>query len=568
MRSVLVAVVGLGLGVSALAQQQAMPAVPVVSGVPAGMTAAMQGVSADRIAAHTRFLADDLLEGRGPGTRGGQLAAKYMATQFALLGLMPAGDAGTFFQRVPMVNITARPESTFALSTGGTVTTLTGGTDYTATNQTADPTVDLAAAPIVFVGYGIHAPELGWDDYAGVDVKGKVVVMFVNQPPSPVVAGSVKTPFDGKALTYYGRWTYKYEEAARQGAAGAILIHQTAMAAYPWTVIGSRWGRKTAYLAEKTTPRVPLAAWVQFDVAKKLLAANGLDVAELMVRARTPGFKAVALKSTVTAHLASTLEPFDGQNIVGRLADSPGFGMSVKSGAVMFSAHFDHLGMNPAQKGDNIFNGAIDNASGDAMLLEVVRAFVAAPAPPKPVYFAAVDAEEQGLLGAEYLAAHPPVPVRQIVLNLNFEGIFIMPAGIPEQLMVSGAERTSFLPDVRDVAKSFGMEIIPDPLPGAGYYYRSDHFAFARAGIPAFSIGAGNKFAGHDLEYGKAYAADYIARRYHQPADEYSDKFDLRANARLAQLSIALAWRAMDSARKIVWNPGDEFEAARRKSQQ
>ncbi len=488
------------------------------------------------------------------------------------------GENGTYFQRVPMVNVSAKPESTFSLVTGKDSQPLTPGKDITATCQTAAAQVDIDQAPVVFVGYGIHAPELGWDDYAGVDVKGKVVLMFVNQPPSPepTASGLPKTPFTGKALTYYGRWTYKYEEAARQGAVGAILIHETTMAAYPWTVVGSRWGRKTAYLADITNPRVPLAAWIQFDVASALFEHNGLDLRTLMKLARTPGFKAMALNSKFTAHLGSTIEPFDGQNVVAKLPapashrENEAYGHRV----LLYTAHFDHLGINPAQSGDNIFNGAIDNASGDAMLLEVARAFQSAEeidgsardklsTTPHAVYFAAVDAEEQGLLGAEYLAAHPPVPARDIALNLNFEGIFIMPAGIPEQLMVSGAERTSFLPQVAGVARSFGMEIIPDPLPAAGYYYRSDHFALARQGIPAFSIGAGNKFQGHDLAYGQAIAADYIAHRYHQPADEYSDKFDLRANARLAQLSIALGWQAMLSPTPITWNKGDEFEAAR-----
>jgi Zn-dependent M28 family amino/carboxypeptidase len=546
------------------AQQPPLPQAPTIPGLPPAAMTAMQAISADKLAAHTKFLADDLLEGRGPGTRGGQLAAKYMATEFALLGLKPAGDDGTYFQRVPMVNVSTRPESTLALTSGGVATTLEGGKDYTVTNQTATATVDIASAPIVFVGFGIHAPELGWDDYRGVDVKGKVVLMFVNQPPSPepTVTGLPKTPFTGKAMTYYGRWTYKYEEAARQGAVGAILIHQTQMAAYPWAVIGSRWGRKTAYLKEITSPRIPLAGWMQLEPATRLLAANKLDIAELMVKSRTPGFRAIPLASTVTAHLVSTLEPFDGQNVVARLPSS-----APEKGAILYSAHFDHLGMNPAQAGDNIFNGAIDNATGDAMLLEVARAFTLAPAPPHPIYFAAVDAEEQGLLGAEYLAGHSPIPPRDIALNLNFEGIFIMPAGIPEQLMVSGAERTSFLPQVAGVAKAFSMEIIPDPLPAAGYYYRSDHFALARTGVPAFSIGAGNKFQGHDLAYGQAFAADYIAHRYHQPADEFSDKFDLRANARLAQLSIALGWQAMQSQTPITWNKGDEFEAPRKQSE-
>jgi Zn-dependent M28 family amino/carboxypeptidase len=534
---------------------------------------AMQTVSAENISAHVRFLSDDLFEGRGPGTRGGQLAAKYMATQFALLGLTPAGDPGpdgqpTYFQRVPMVNVSARPESTFTLTTGTNSLMLTGATDYTATSQTAAPTVDIAHAPIVFVGYGIHAPELHWDDYAGVDVRGKVVLMFVNQPPSPEPAASAEpqTPFTGKALTYYGRWIYKYEEAARQGAVGAILIHQTQMAAYPWTVISTRWGRKTSYLRDASTPRLPLASWIHLDIATRLLAENHLDIHTLMQQARTPGFKAIPLASTLDAHLVSTIEPFDGNNIVGKLPS--GGTRTAGQQAIFYTAHFDHLGMDPSLKGDNIFNGAIDNATGDAMLLEVARAFTQAPPPPRPIYFAAVDAEEQGLLGADFLVQHPPLPLRDIALDLNFEGLYIMPAGIPEQLLVTGAERTSFLPTVDQTAKAFHMEIIPDPLPSAGYYFRSDHFSFARAGVPAFSIGAGNKFEGHDLAYGQQIAAEFIAHRYHQAADEFLPTMDFRANARLAQLSIALGWQASLSTTPITWKAGDEFAAARKRSQQ
>jgi len=546
-----------------------MPAAPSVPGLPPAALAAEQQILPDRIAAHTRFLSDDLLEGRGPGTRGGRLAALYMQTQFALLGLEPAGEAGGWTQAVPMVNIATRPESIFAFSTGGEKVTLSGGTEYTVTNQTAQPVVDVHAAPIVFVGFGIHAPALGWDDYAGVDMKGKVALILVSQPPSPEpsASGTPHTPFTGKALTYYGRWTYKYEEAARQGAVGAILVHQTTMASYPWSVIGTRWGTETAYLASGTEARVPLAAWVQFAVAEKLLAANHLDLTQLIVKARTPGFRAQPLTSTLSAHVVSTVTPFTGQNVIAKLPGTP-----ANHAAILYTAHFDHLGIDRAAHGDQIYNGAIDNASADGMLLEVARGFADAARkggiPPGPVYFAAVDAEEQGLLGSEYLAQHPPVPVRQIALNLNFEGIFIMPGGIPQQLMVSGAERTSFLPEVESTAKTFGMSIIPDPFPAAGYFYRSDHFSFARGGVPAFSIGAGNQFEGHDLAYGQATAADYIAHRYHQPSDEFNPHWDLRAQARLAQLSITLGWQALLSTQPIVWNKGDEFEAPRLRSQQ
>jgi Zn-dependent M28 family amino/carboxypeptidase len=281
-----------------------------------------------------------------------------------------------------------------------------------------------------------------------------------------------------------------------------------------------------------------------------------------MEQMRQRNFHAIPLDATLRAHLLSSVRQFDGQNVIARLDGSDA---ARAKQAVLYSAHYDHFGIVPDKAGDNIFNGAIDNATGCAMLLEAARAFAEAPAPPSSILFAAVDAEEQGLLGSEYLAQHPPVPARDIALNLNFEGLFIMPVGVPEELEVSGAERTSFYPEVQQVARDFGMTIKPDPIPEAGYYYRSDHFSFARVGVPAFSVAAGNKFAGHDEAWGQAQAQDYVAHRYHQPSDEYRPDMDFRANARITQVAFALGWRAAEEAPRIRWNPGEEVSREARR---
>ncbi len=563
MRWLVVVLVMLVLGASAQPQSLTMPPAPNVPGLTPAAEKSLRAIDPEKIRAHVRFLASDLLEGRGPGQRGGTLAAEYVATQFALYGLKAAGEDGTYFQTVPMVNIRTLPQTTFTITAkNGDTQALRGGEDYIVTNQTLTPQADVET-PIVFVGYGINAPEYKWNDYAGVDVRGKVVLMFVNEPPSPLPATD-ESFFKGKALTYYGRWTYKYEEAARQGAVGAILIHQTQMASYPWTVLSRGWGAERAYLRNDPQLKLQAASWITFDAARNLFASCGLDIDRVMEQMRQRGFRALPLGATLRAHIVSSVRQFDGRNVMARLE---GGDPARAREAVLYTAHHDHFGIVPGKAGDNIFHGAIDNATGVAMLLELARVFAEAP-PARSILFATVEAEEQGLLGSQYLAEHPPLPARNIVLNLNFEGLFIMPAGVPEELQVSGAERTTFYPEVEQVAHAFGMAIKPDPFPESGYYYRSDHFSLARVGVLAFSVAAGNKFVGHDESWGEAQAKDYVAHRYHQPSDEYRPDMDFRANARVAQAAFALGWRAAQPLLGIDWLPGDEFEMARKRSQQ
>ena len=529
--------------------------------IPAAVKSAEASIDGEKIRAHVKFLADDLLEGRGPGLRGSELAAKYIATQFALDGLKPGGDNGTYFQMVKFVGVKAIPEKThFRLvamqGQDGTAIDLKYGDDYTVSNQQHQP-VAAFTAPIVFVGYGITAPEFGWDDYAGVDVKGKVVLCIVGDPPS-----DDPKFFGGRALTYYGRWTYKFEEAARRGAVGALVIHRTDLASYGWEVVKNSNTSERTYLTEDKNPTLEAASWIQLEVARKLFALSGLNLDTEMTAAGQRGFKAVPLKVALDARVESVIRPFESANVVGIL---PGKDANGKDQAVMYTAHYDHLGFVPGMAGDNIYNGAADNATGCGMLLELARAWSSmAIKPPHSVIFASVTAEEQGLLGSEYLGQHPPIPAGQIALDINYD--MILPIGIPKQINVNGAQRTDFFPTVEATAKRFGLAIVPDPRPEAGTYYRSDHFSLSRVGIPSFSIEVGELYEGHDAAWGHAKFADFEDHDYHNFSDNYRPDWDFHGNAKLARLGMELGWEAISAPHTIQWKAGDEFEPARRAS--
>jgi Zn-dependent M28 family amino/carboxypeptidase len=522
--------------------------------LPANVAASLRGIDAERIRAHVRFLSDDLLEGRGTGSRGGDIAAKYIATQFALDGLKPAGDGGGYLQKVQFTGVHTLPATLASLQPAqGNAIDLKFGDDYVTSNQIQTDSIDVDA-PIVFVGYGIEAPEYHWNDYKGADVKGKVVLLIVNEPPS-------KDPkfFNGEALTYYGRWTYKFEEAARKGAVGCLIIHRTDLASYGWAVVRSSWSNEQVYLSNDKDPKLKAASWIQLDVARQLFKAASLNLDDMLASAGSREFAARELPVRFKAHIVSTVRKFESYNVLGLL---PGTDAGPAKQAVVYSAHYDHLGIDPTMSGDNIYNGAVDNGTGVGTLLELARTFAASSArPPHPVLFASVTAEEKGLLGSNYLGKHLPIPAAQIALGLNFDAI--PPIGVPESVNVTGAERTSFYPIVEKTAKAFGFAIQADAEPGAGHYYRSDHFSLARAGVPAFSINTGVKFAGHPPEWGKAQAEDYTAKRYHNIGDEYSPAMDFSSNAALAKFGFALGWQALLAKGTVNWLPGDEFEATR-----
>jgi len=523
------------------------------SHLPGAAIVALEGIRKENIETHVRFLSHDLLEGRGTGQRGGEIAAEYIATQFALYGLKPAGDNGTYLQKVPLVGITPGADTTFKLvPENGSALDLKALDEYVVYDQTQQASSDIDA-PIVYVGYGIEAPEFGWDDYKGVDVKGKVLLMLVNEPLS-----DDPKFFNGKALTYYGRWMYKYEEAARKGAVGAILIHRTDMASYAWDVVRNSNSGEKSFLELDGTPKLKAAAWIQLDIANKLVAAAGLNLDKMMADAQSRDFKPVALPVRLSAHVTSKVRPFASTNVIAVL---PGNG-PLKDEGVMYTAHYDHLGIRPEMAGDNIFNGALDNASGCGILLEIARAYTqAVQKPRRSLYFASVTAEEQGLLGSEYLGKHPPIPAGKISLDLNFDDV--RPLGAPEDVSVAGAERTNFYGFVLAAAEDFRFRIRPDAHPEAGHYYRSDHFSFSRVGIPAFSINEGVKFKGHDEAWGLAQDEDYVKNHYHQPTDEYKHVWDWTSDAAMARFGFALGWEAANQSRVVEWKKGDEFEKAR-----
>ena len=525
-----------------------------VPGLPAPVQQAMAAVEAQRIRAHVRFLSSDLLEGRGTGQRGGDIAAEYMATQFALYGLKPAGDNGTFMQKVPLEGVATQDDSSLSLvPSSGAPLDLTYRKDFVATDESGSPRTDINSG-IIWIGYGIDAPEFNWDDYKDIDVRGKVLLMLVNEPPS-----DDPKFFNGKALTYYGRWTYKYEEAARKGAAGVILIHKTSMASYGWDVVRNSWSGEHSFLRDSRSQKLNLAGWIQFDVARRLAQSCGMNLDQMIEAAGKRGFKPMPLAAKVQATIVSKVRRFDSNNVLAML---PGSDSKLKDQAVFYSAHYDHLGIVPGMAGDNIYNGALDNATGCGILLEIARAYAGTRQPPKrSIYFAAVTAEEQGLLGSEYLGKHLPLPAPDISLALNYDDV--PPLGVPEELNVAGAERTSFYPAVERMASSFNLTIVPDAQPNAGHYYRSDHFSFARVGVPSFSIDEGDLYKGHDRQWGTQQSEEYVTKHYHQPSDEYHPEMDFRGDAVMARFGIALGWEAANQSTLVGWKSGDEFEKAR-----
>jgi TonB family protein len=510
----------------------------------------------EKIRAHVKYLSSDALEGRGTGQKGGDEAADYIAAQFKSYGLKPASDKGTYFQDVQMVEVKTLPETAFTfIPTNGPPVPLQNLDDFVTNNESQSESADIDA-PIVFLGYGIKAPEYNWDDYKDVDLRGKVALLFVNEPTT-----DDPNFFKGKALTYYGRWTYKFEETARRGAVATLIIHRKDLASYGWDVVRNSWGTQRSYLQRDSAPKLQAASWFQFEIAKKLLGMAGLDLDKLFVQSQSRDFKPIELPVRLKAHVASQLRPFISRNV---LAMREGSDPNKNAEAVVYTAHYDHLGIDPTKSGDKIYNGAVDNATGCGILLELARVWAKAKkAPPRSILFASITAEEQGLLGSEYMgkkSAYLPVDP---ILDLNFDAL--QPIGMPEDVEVSGAERTTFYPTVESTAKKFGLAIQPDASPEAGHYYRSDHFSLARVGIPSFSISQGTKFAGHDRAWGEAQAKDYVNNRYHQPADEYRADWDFRGLARIASFGYELGVEAATQSSLIHWQPGDEFEPAGKK---
>jgi Zn-dependent M28 family amino/carboxypeptidase len=518
---------------------------------------ALDEIRGDHIAGHLKFLSHDLLEGRAPSTRGGQLAAEYLAAQLAVLGYDPGGDNGTFFQNVPIVESVVDPSFTLAVSGGPTFKYLT---DVVAFSGLQQPDVTFGGE-IVFVGHGIVAPELNWNDYAGIDTKGKIALIMVNDPPAPRDEPQL---FGGEALTYYGRWTYKYEEAARQGAMGAILIHTTESATYPWQVVQSSWsGTQYSLPAVEGEPALALKAWITDDAARALAKHAGQDLDALRKAALARGAKPVPLGVSVSGTIRQKVARKVSPNVIGVLK-----GTNPKQG-IVYTSHYDHFGIRDPKPGepadaDRIYNGALDNASGCAGVLEVAQAFArAGTRPMRSIYILFTTAEESGLLGSEYFAAHLPLPADQWAANINIDVINVY--GRTRDIVLLGADRSSIGRVADALAKEQSRVIGPDREPGRGYFFRSDHFPLVKVGIPAVSVSEPADFTGPNGAEMKKRRDAFVNTDYHQPSDEIKPYWEYGGAVEDLKLLTELGWRVANDPVMPAYNSGDQFARPRMK---
>jgi Zn-dependent M28 family amino/carboxypeptidase len=530
---------------------------PLLAQQPAGPGARVAAaLSADVLRGHLEFLADDALEGRAPGTRGGELAQKYIGSQFRRLGLQPAGDSGTYYQRVPIISLTPTPTLAVTAPAAGS---LTWKEDYVLWSMRNDSSVKVRGEA-VFVGYGIVAPEVGWNDYAGLDARGKIVVALVNDPGL-----RDSTLFRGRILTYYGRWTYKIEEARRQGAAGLLLIHTTESATYPWTTVLSGWTGPQVRL-ESPPDSLIVAGWLQEETARRLFKSGSQDLASLTSAAARKGFVPVPLGLTLEASVKSEIRRTATANVLGRL---PGRGPLARE-VVLIGGHYDHFGIGAAVDGDSIYNGAEDNASGTAAVMAAAEAFVRTGVRTnRSLLFAGFAAEESGLIGSQALADHPPVPLRDIaaILNLDVMNLY----GRTADVSALGVEHSTLGKTFTAAAAAEGLKVTTneDGLV-RGAYFRSDHFPLARAGVPGTSVEAGSSFMGKPAGYGKEQKDKYVADRYHQPSDEILPWFTYDGAIQQLRVTVRTAVSVADAPSQPRWQPTSEFREAglaRRKAQ-
>lgn len=522
---------------------------------PRAVQRAAEGIGAAGVRAHVRFLASDLLEGRLPGTRGDRLAQAYLVSRFEALGLEPGAPDGGWLQEVPLVGVTSEALGPMRFSGAGGALSLAFGEEMMATSGVQRETSGWSDAELIFAGYGIAAPEYGWDDFKGVDVAGKVLLVMNDDPADDPAL------FAGKARTYYGRWTYKYEEAARRGAAGVIIIHTTPSAAYPWQVVRTSWSGQKFEVPADGRPTIEVNGWATEEACRRVVALGGQDLEALRAAAARRDFRPVALGVRVSLALRNGLARASSANVVARL---PGRDPVRAREAVLYTAHHDHLGTIPGAPGaDAIYNGAVDNATGVAAVLEIARAFAALPVrPARTVLFAAVAAEEQGTLGSDWLARHPPVPAGRLAAVVNLDAMNVF--GRTGDVVLVGKGRSTLDDDVAAVAGWQGRLVRPEAHPEHGAFYRSDHFPFAKVGVPGAYVGAGEDFLGRPKGWGEAQRQAWGKAHYHQPSDEWRDDYDLSGLVEDARLLFHLGARLADAPRLPAWRPGGEFEAARR----
>ena len=530
---------------------------PATDAAAAGSHAFQDAIDAGDFAEHVQHLASDAFGGRGPGSDGEEKTVEYIKAQFARIGLQP-GNGSDWFQTVPMVETTADASTALNLVVAGTPQVLKFGDDMVIGTRTGQAQVSIKDSGLVFVGYGVDAPEQKWNDYAGVDVKGKTVVMLVNDPGFHANDARL---FDGKRMTYYGRWTYKFEEAARKGAAAALIIHDTEGASYGWDVVKNSWSGAQYDLPAKDdpAPRVPAQGWITTEAATALLKAAGQDLGKLRAAANKRGFKPVPLDATLSLDLKSTTAEKSSRNVVGLLP-----GSETPDEAIVYMAHWDHLGTHEGETGgDNIYNGAVDNATGVAGILEIAEAFRKAKAPPKrSILFLAVTLEESGLLGSKYYVAHPVIPLDKTVAVFNLDAL--SPVGLARDITVVGQGSSQLEDLLKPVLDGQKRKPVGETNTAAGYYFRSDHFNFAKAGVPALYIDSGTDLVEGGQAAGDAAGKDYTDNRYHKPGDEY-DAATWKLDGIIQDLGVvaSLGNTLANDGQWPNWYAGNPFKAAR-----
>jgi Zn-dependent M28 family amino/carboxypeptidase len=525
---------------------------------------ALRSFSGDRMLGHVRVLSSDEYQGRGPGTKGEDLTVSYIEKQFRDAHLEPGNPDGTYIQNVPLVGITADPKMQFTFTGHGKTLQLAYLKDFVAISKHMTDTVKVDA-PMVFAGYGVQAPEYQWDDFKGVDMKGKVIVVLVNDPPvtKPNSTELDPTVFGGRAMTYYGRWTYKYEKAAELGAAGCIIVHETGPAGYPFTILqDSTAGEQFDFVtANKHMDRASVEAWITEPRAEELFRAAGMDYATLKKQAANRDFHPIDMGMRASIEIHNTMRTIQSRNVV---AKRTGSDPALKSQFVIYTAHWDHLGIGPRINGDSIYHGALDNASGVAALLEIARAYSVLKTPPKrTILFISVTAEEQGLLGSEYYATHPLYPLAKTAAEINMDGMDVW--GKTSDITEIGRGESNLDDVVAAVAREQGRTVEPDPEPEKGLYYRSDHFSFAKAGVPAFDPDAGIRFVGKPADYGLKVRQDYTEHDYHEPSDVIKSNWDMSGAVQDCQLYFLVGDRVANAEKMPQWSKASEFRAIREK---
>lgn len=534
-------------------------AVVAAAPLPPGVASASRTISAEAIRGPMTLLASDEFEGRGPATRGDALTQRYLASEFEALGLVPFAPGGTWVQPVEMVGVTARADRLVA-SAGKQVVTLKPSDDFMAVSGHFEPTSRLDRAELVFVGYGIVAPEFGWDDFKGADLRGKVLLVMNNDPEDDPAL------FGGRARLWYGRWDYKYEQARRLGAAGCLVIHTTPSAGYPWPVVQTSWAGEQFELPGDDGPRLQVKGWTTEDASRRLVGLAGKDLDVLRAAATRRDFQPVPLGVSVSLTLKNQVQKKTTGNVLGLLKGSD---PALAEEVVVFTAHHDHLGVKADAKPgeDAIYNGAVDNAGGVATLLAIAKAFTALPrAPRRSILFVALAAEEQGLLGSRYLMEHPPVPASYMAADINIDGLNIW--GRTRDVSVIGLGKSNLDQLIIELARGQGRTVKPDALSDRGFFYRSDQLNFAKAGVPSAYFSSGHDFIGRPEGWGREQSETWERTHYHRPSDEVSDTWDLSGAVEDARLYFQLGATVANQPRLPTWKPGDEFEATRLRSLQ